>query len=279
MGDIATQPNRTLPLRPLGRWAALALLASLTSGCAAPLILGAGAMTVNAAGERRGAVSYLDDNWIAMRIRTDYVRSDVVKLANVNVSVYQGKVLLTGVTASDREIDEAVKLAKAVNGVKEVRNELKVAHESYAELAQDSAIGNAVKARLLTDEQVRGMDIHVEVTKSVVYLLGMAHSVKERDQAIAITQSTPGVKEVVSYVEVDPNAEPVAGQPKPPQSDSPAASTAPSGDSGSSNKPPVVDRGSGSASSGAASSSSTPDASESGVLRRPTITEETIPAK
>ncbi|MBF0347203.1 MAG: BON domain-containing protein [Magnetococcales bacterium] len=183
-------------------------------GCA-PMVASGGLVATNAVAERRGPDSFIEDNWVAWKIRSAYIKSDEVQAGNINVSVYNGKVLLTGTASSQNEIKEAIAIAKNTRGVLEVSSELAVQHATAMELAQDVWISNQVKIKLLADQLVRGLDIHVETTKGVVYLTGMAKTVAERDRSIEITQSVKGVAEVVSYIEVEGKSFPLANQEKP----------------------------------------------------------------
>ncbi|MBF0370455.1 MAG: BON domain-containing protein [Magnetococcales bacterium] len=190
---------------------AIAVVVSLStlSACAPAVMVGGGLLGTSMVGERRSADEYVEDNWVAWQLRRYYVMSDIVRVANVNVSVFRGKVLLTGAAGSQEEIDEAVRIAKATRGVHEVDSELRVQHETALELAEDALISNRVKVKLLADTRVRGLDIKVETTKGVVYLTGLAQTVAERDQAVVLAREVPGVKEVVSYIEVSYGTYPV----------------------------------------------------------------------
>ncbi|MBF0444737.1 MAG: BON domain-containing protein [Magnetococcales bacterium] len=180
----------------------------LVSACTS-VAIGTGAVATGMVAERRGAGEFVEDIWVAWKIRGSYIESDIVRVANINVSAYQGRVLLTGVAASQGEIDEAVSLAKNTRGVLEVSSEIKVQSETAKELANDLWISAQVKSRLFSSDHVRGIDIHVETTKGVVYLTGQAQSIVERDQAIESAKSVKGVVEVVSYIMVNNKAIPV----------------------------------------------------------------------
>jgi osmotically-inducible protein OsmY len=180
----------------------------LFSACA-PMVAGSGAVATGMVAERRGAGDYVEDNWAAWRIRTKYVQSKLVKVGNINVSVYQGRVLLTGAAASAEEIAEAVRLAKMTRGILEVASEIQVQSESTEEIAHDAWISTQVKTKLFTDNAVRGIDIHVETTKGIVYLTGQAQALPERNRAIELARQVRGVKEVVSYILVDGKAIPL----------------------------------------------------------------------
>ncbi len=194
-----------------GRLMVMLAAATLLSGCAI-MTGGQGAepreaTTPSAAGADNSGIgqvkTYVDDGLIATMIRLAYVRSERIRVANINVTVDRGRVLLTGSSSSKSEIDEAIRLAKGIQGVRNVTSELKVQHASVAELAGDALITSKVKVKLLADRTVRGLSIEVETTKGVVYLIGMVRSVAERDQAVELARRIGGVREVVSYIEVD----------------------------------------------------------------------------
>lgn len=176
---------------------------SVVAGCA-PALVGSMAATTTLAGERRAVDSHLEDTWVAMKIRNAYMRSPLVRMGNIGVSVYNGKVLLTGAAINQEELDEAIRIAQGIRGVLEVRSEIQVQHVSAAELAVDALITNKVKFQMLADKLVNGLDIHVKTTKKVVYLTGSSKTVKERDQAISIARQVADVREVVSYIDVGP---------------------------------------------------------------------------
>ncbi|MBF0126543.1 MAG: BON domain-containing protein [Magnetococcales bacterium] len=204
------------------RFLAVMLVAHGLTGCV-PMDTPNGPISSGLLGERRSPESAIEDNLLAMKLRTYYMRHDKVSLANINVSVFQGAVLLTGTASSQEEIDTALSIAKATRGVTKVHSELKVQQESLGEITKDAWYSNEVKIRLLADEQVRGVDIHVETTKGVVYLTGLAQSVAERNRAIEVARQVKGVKEVVSYIEVDPKTQPVTPAPKKEETPPPAA--------------------------------------------------------
>ncbi|MEO5347619.1 MAG: BON domain-containing protein [Magnetococcus sp. YQC-9] len=185
----------------------LPLVAMLGLAACVPADSSSGAATSGFLGERRSPEGAIEDNMLAMKLRSYYMRSDKVSAANINVSVYQGAVLLTGTAASQAEIDTAISIAKATRGVVKVHSELKVQHATFGELTKDAWYTNEVKVRLLTDELVRGLDIHVETTKGIVYLTGTAQSVAERNRAVEVARQVGGVKEVVSYIEIDPKSQ------------------------------------------------------------------------
>lgn len=91
--------------------AAAALL--VTSGCA-----------VTRGQESVGA--YIDDATITTQIKSRFVESKAVDAASIHIETLKGTVLLSGFAKSASERSSAESIARNVNGVKAVRNEIAV---------------------------------------------------------------------------------------------------------------------------------------------------------
>lgn len=74
--------------------------------------------------ERTG--DYLSDSAVTARIKAALFQADQVSAGDINVETINGHVVLSGVVATDAEADLAVQLAKGVEGVKSVENDIEV---------------------------------------------------------------------------------------------------------------------------------------------------------
>lgn len=72
------------------------------------------------------AASMLDDIILAKKIETELLRSGSIESLHLKISSYNGKVHLSGHVHSEAELAEAVRIANAVDGVKEVKSDLNV---------------------------------------------------------------------------------------------------------------------------------------------------------
>ncbi len=79
--------------------------------------------------------SGLNDGWLWVKTRFDLAAEDDLRDSTINVDVDNGVVTLTGTVASAAQKTRAEQSVKAVEGVKSVKNQLKV--------AADNANGNA----------------------------------------------------------------------------------------------------------------------------------------
>ena len=173
----------------------------LLSGCAAAII-GGGTETAVIASQERSTGNALDDTGILLKIKNQYAQNDYKDLlANVEIKVVEGRVLLTGnVDKPDSQI-QAVNLAWQVNGVKEVMNEVQVSDKAgFANYARDLWISTQIKSRLLFTKGIRSVNYSVITVKQVVYMMGIAQDQTELDKATNVASTTNYVQRVVSYV-------------------------------------------------------------------------------
>jgi hyperosmotically inducible periplasmic protein len=128
------------------------------------------------------------------------------QLQNVNSSVDDGIVTLTGsVDLLQDKIDAARKVKKLAN-VNGVRNQIAVAGENIPDAQLQQKL-----AKKLAYDRVGYFDnafnyIALNVNDGVVTVSGDTYDDVARDSALAIVQRTPGVKDVVNQVKVLPTS-------------------------------------------------------------------------
>lgn len=96
---------------------------TLAASLAALLLLGTGC-AVTRGQESVGA--YFDDTGITTQIKSRYVESKQVDAAAISVETLNGTVMLSGFAKSQNERSAAETIARAVSGVKAVKNEIAV---------------------------------------------------------------------------------------------------------------------------------------------------------
>lgn len=187
--------------RPLSTALVVIALGSALSGCAATVI-GAGATAGVAAAEERGLDGAIDDTKIRVEINRLWFERDLEMYRKATLNISEGRVMLTGMVATEQARADAVRLSWQVAGVKEVLNELHVRPQGEAGMdqANDLWIQQKLKARLLTDTEIKNINYIIDVTDSIVYLLGIAQSNAELDRVVAHARDVAGVKRVINHV-------------------------------------------------------------------------------
>jgi osmotically-inducible protein OsmY len=88
------------------------------------LVFAAGCST--SAGPKQTAGEYFDDSMITTRVKAAIFDDPVLRVTDVTVETYNHVVQLSGFVNSRSDINRAVELARGVNGVKAVRNDMRV---------------------------------------------------------------------------------------------------------------------------------------------------------
>ncbi len=104
------------------------LIRNFSMVAALAAIVSAATFTVGCAGDRnhRSTGAYLDDKSIAAKVKADLIGDPDVKAAQVKVNVFRGDVQLSGFVDNDMQKQKAEQIARNVNGVNFVKNDLVV---------------------------------------------------------------------------------------------------------------------------------------------------------
>jgi len=188
-------------LKPF-RHSLLALtIACLVSGCGIVLVTTATVMAIDIARDRRGSSVYWDDNKMELDISRSIDKQKQIEHEHVNVTVYNGVVLLTGEVPDQRDIDSIIDLAKWTEGSRQVINRLELAGKTNMNSrANDAWITTKVKTAIATSAPVDSTRIKVVTERANVYLMGLVRP-EEAQIAVEATRSVTGVVRVIKVFE------------------------------------------------------------------------------
>ena len=143
--------------------------------------------------------NFMDDSTITAKVKAALVDHESIKSTDISVKTDQKVVTLSGFVESQAQAEEAVKVAKGVEGVTSVSDKLHVRDSkdtSVKGYAGDTAITSEVKAKLLADDIVPSRKVKAETTDGVVQLSGTVDSQAQSDRAESIAKAIYGVKSV-----------------------------------------------------------------------------------
>jgi osmotically-inducible protein OsmY len=182
---------------PLALMLALPVLTACSSGDA-----------TNRSDGYEGAVK---DGWIAGKIETVYALNSNLNAFEIDTDVENGIVHLTGLVESDIDRDLAGEIAKGIEGVVDVENDLMV-EKTARQMATERSAANgkrtfggwvddatttaAVKAKLVGNSNTKGLQIDVDTMDDLVTLSGKVSSSEIRQLAEEIAGNTGDVKGV-----------------------------------------------------------------------------------
>ncbi len=193
---------------------AVLLLSCVTLSSCAGLALGTGVAVGTAAVQEGGVGRAASDALIQTQINDLWFRHSVDMFTKLDMTVNQGRVLLTGVVQDPQHRVEAVRMAWKPKGVKQVINEITVADsDGIVGYAKDSWIGTRLRSALIFDRDVESINYSIDVVQGTVFLMGFAQDQRELDHVIGIARTIPNVTRVASYVKLVGTPELVGAQP------------------------------------------------------------------
>ena len=138
------------------------------------------------------------DAWLASKTKIALYADERVSGNAVNVDAANGIVTLRGKVGSPEEKKAAEEVAKGIEGVTQVKNNLEIVRsaEKQSVNRKDDEIKKAVKQRLAKDPQLKGSDIEVRSDNGVVTLTGDAKNLDARARASQLARDVSGVKAV-----------------------------------------------------------------------------------
>jgi osmotically-inducible protein OsmY len=122
--------------------------------------------------------------------------------ANISVTSFNQKVLLTG-QVKDADIKNAAgDYVKNMKNARTVFNELNIGpNSSYTARANDAYLESKIKTQMIFTEKLPSNSMSVVVTGTSVYLMGILTQ-NEADMAKKIASNTNGVKDVYVYFDI-----------------------------------------------------------------------------
>ena len=180
----------------------LFLFILLNQACSPTGILatgGSGALVV-AEGERSvGAV--IDDATIKVNIAAKFLNAGNNIFVNINTSILEGRVLLTGLVDNQEIRIDAVRLVWEVEGVKEVINEVEIGNRStLKDYATDLWINTQARAVAAKTVGLKAITFNFETIQGKVYVAGISTRPDLLDEMVSALKNIKGVNEIVNYV-------------------------------------------------------------------------------
>jgi hyperosmotically inducible protein len=149
------------------------------------------------------AKTSVSDSWITSKTKIALFADERVKGTQVSVDTMKGGVVhLRGKVDSAEAKAAAEDIAKGIEGVKSVKNDLQVVAPANRKMvdAKDADIDKAVKARLSKDAQVKSVDVRTD--SGVVTLTGEVPNIVAAAKASEMARAVPGVKSVKNELTV-----------------------------------------------------------------------------
>ncbi len=176
----------------------LIALACMLQGCIFVVGAAAGAAAVGGVYEHRKVAQVVGDQ----RTTNDVIDA-IVKIpglresSHIEVTTFNGVVLLTGQTPTEDSRKQIEETTHAVRNVTQVYNQITIqGPTSSLTRASDTWITTKIKAEMLTEKDLQSGTIKVLTENGAVYLMGIV-SKEQSELAVKIARQVSGVQKVV----------------------------------------------------------------------------------
>jgi hyperosmotically inducible protein len=150
----------------------------------------------------------MTDSWITAKAKIALFADSRVKGSDINVETAQGAMMIRGKVDSDAAKQAAEGIAKGIEGVKSVKNDLQVVAPAKREATddKDEAITARVNEQISKDAHLKTAGIHAQTNAGVVSLTGEVTDLMTSANASWSAWQVPGVKSVKNDLTVKEKA-------------------------------------------------------------------------
>lgn len=150
------------------------------------------------------------------QISTTYALSPYLRMHDLDVTVVNGRALISGYVREEVEKELAVAIASGVDGVTSIDNRIVVDSNyevtkpketrRYVDVVSDAEINAAIKSKLIWSKHADGMDLTVTTTSGHVVLTGNVATQQTKNLAEKLSRDTQGVNSVDNRIEISDSA-------------------------------------------------------------------------
>ena len=173
---------------------------SLTScaGVSSKGIFGTG---VSIAFDPRSVGTQIDDSIMQKNLTTRMVLLDKKYIVSVKTKVLDGRIFLTGKIDDLEDKLRLTKLAWETDGVRSVRNDIKVKEEfNFRQSAKDILITSQLRTALILNNEIKATNYQIDTYKKKIFIYGIALTSDEKDEVIKEAQEILDVKDVIASI-------------------------------------------------------------------------------
>ena len=170
-------------------------------GCAGVGSKGIFGTGVSVAFDPRSVGTQIDDSIMQKNLTTRMVLMDKKYIISVNSKVLDGRIFLTGKVDNPEEKLKLTKLAWETDGVRSVRNDLKVKEQfNLKQSAKDILISSQLRTALVLNKEIKATNYQIDTYKNKIYIYGIAFTIEEKDRVVNEAKEISGVKDVVASI-------------------------------------------------------------------------------
>ena len=176
-------------------------LSLLLFGCVGVSSKGVFGTGVSIAFDPRSVGTQIDDSIMQKTLSTKIVLLDKSYILSVNSKVLDGRIFLTGKVDNPEEKLKLTKLAWEIEGVRSVRNDIKVKEKfNFQQSAKDILITSQLRTALIINKNIKATNYQIDTYKKKIYIYGIAITSDERDLVLEEAREILDVEDVIASI-------------------------------------------------------------------------------
>jgi len=176
-------------------------LVLLLSGCVGVSSKGLFGTGVSVAFDPRSVGTQIDDSIMQKSLSARILLLDKSYFISVKSKVLDGRIFLTGKVDNPEEKLKLTKLAWETEGVRSVRNDIKIKEEfNFQQSAKDILITSQLRTALVLNKSIKASNYQIDTYKNKIYIYGIAINSEEKDSVIKEAEEILDVKDVIASI-------------------------------------------------------------------------------
>ena len=168
------------------------------AGVASKGLFGTG---VSVAFDPRSVGTQIDDSIMQKNLKTRILLRDKNHLLKVKSKVLDGRIFLTGTVDNPEEKLQLTKLAWETNGVRSVRNDIKIKEEfNFSQSAKDLLITSQLRTAIILNKEIKATNYQIDTYKKKIFIYGIAQTSDEKNLVIQEAKEILDVEDVIASI-------------------------------------------------------------------------------
>ena len=177
------------------------IIGLILTGCVGVSSTGIFGTGVSVAIDPRSLGTQIDDSIMQKNLSTRILLIDKNYFLNVKTKVIDGRIFITGKVDDPEEKLKLTKLAWEIQGVRSVKNDLKIKEEfNFKQSAKDLLITSQLRTALVFNEKIKATNYQIDTYKKKIYVYGIAQTSEEKDLVISEAKEITDVKDVIASI-------------------------------------------------------------------------------
>ena len=177
------------------------ILFIIISGCVGTSSTGIFGTGVSIALDPRSLGTQIDDSIMQKNLTARLLMKDKNYLLLVKTKVLDGRIFISGKVSSVDEKLLITKIAWETDGVRSVRNDIKIKEEfNFKRSAEDILITSQLRSALIFNKEIKAVNYNLDTYKKKIYIYGIAQNKEEQEEVVKEGKSIAEVKRVIASI-------------------------------------------------------------------------------